>query len=96
MRKCIFIVDTNDTGVKMKTRIQKWGNSLALRIPKSFATEAGIEQNSSVELSLERGKLIIVSSQRPRFTLKQLLSQVGKDNLHQEIQTGPPVGKEVW
>ena len=80
----------------MKTRIQKWGNSLALRIPKSFATEAGIEQDSSVELSLEKGKLIIVSSQRPKFTLKQLLSQVGKDNLHQEIQTGPPIGKEVW
>ncbi len=96
MRQCIIIVDTNDTGVNMKTRIQKWGNSLALRIPKSFAVEAGIEEDSSVELSLEKGKLIIVSSQRPKFTLKQLLSQVGKDNLHQEIQTGPPTGKEVW
>ncbi len=96
MRQCIIIVDTKDTGVTMKTRIQKWGNSLALRIPKSFATEAGIEQDSSVELSLNKGKLIIVSSQRPKFTLKQLLFRIGKDNLHEEIQTGPPVGKEVW
>jgi antitoxin MazE len=80
----------------MKTRIQRWGNSLALRIPKPFAVEAGIEENSSVELSLEKGKLIIVSSQKPKFILKQLLSQVDKDNLHPEVETGPPVGREVW
>ena len=80
----------------MKTRIQKWGNSLALRIPKSFAVEAGIEEDSAVELSLEKGKLTIVSSQRSRFTLKQLLAQIDKATLHQEIETGPPVGKEVW
>jgi len=80
----------------MKTRIQKWGNSLALRIPKSFAVEAGIEEDSAVELSLEKGKLTIVSSQRPKFTLKQLLAQIDNANLHQEIETGPPVGKEVW
>jgi antitoxin MazE len=80
----------------MKTRIQRWGNSLALRIPKSFAVEAGIEEDSPVELSLEKGKLIIVSPQRPKFTLKQLLSQIDEDKLHPEIETGPPVGKEVW
>ena len=53
----------------------------------------GIQQDSSVELTLEKGKLIIVSSQRLKFTLKQLLSGVGQDNLHQEIRTGPPIGK---
>jgi antitoxin MazE len=82
-------------GVDMKTKIQKWGNSLALRIPKSFAAEAGIDQDSSVDLALEKGKLIIVS-EKPKFTLKQLLSQVNKDNLHQEIDTGPPMGREIW
>ena len=80
--------------VMIKTRIQKWGNSLALRIPKSFAVEAGIEEDSSVELSLDKGKLIIISSQKPKFTLKQLLSQVNKANLHHEIETGPPEGKD--
>ena len=80
----------------MKTRIQKWGNSLALRIPKSFAVEAGIEEDSPVEMSLEKGKLVIVSSRKPEFTLKQLLSRVDAANLHREIETGPPVGKEVW
>jgi antitoxin MazE len=80
----------------MKTRIQKWGNSLALRIPKSFAVEAGIEEDSPVEMSLEKGKLVIVSSRKPGFTLKQLLAQVDMANLHQEIETGSPAGKEVW
>jgi antitoxin MazE len=80
----------------MKTKIQKWGNSLALRIPKSFAVEAGIEADSPVEMSLEKGKLVIVSARKPEFTLRQLLARVDKTNLHQEIETGPPAGKEVW
>ena len=43
----------------MKTRVQKWGNSLALRIPKSFASEVGLEKETSVEVSLSDGKLVI-------------------------------------
>lgn len=80
----------------MKTRVQKWGNSLALRIPKSFASEAGLDQNSLVDVSLEKGKLIVVPAHEPKFTLKQLLSQVTEENLHQEVNTGPAVGGEVW
>jgi antitoxin MazE len=80
----------------MKTRVQKWGNSLALRIPKSFATEAGLQTNSSVELSLARGKLVVVPIVKPKLTLKQLLAKVTEDNLHHEIDTGPAVGIEAW
>jgi antitoxin MazE len=80
----------------MKTRVQKWGNSLALRIPKSFATEAGLQNNSSVELSLARGKLVVVPVVKPKLTLKQLLAKVTEDNLHHEIDTGPAVGIEAW
>jgi antitoxin MazE len=80
----------------MKTRVQKWGNSLALRIPKSFATEAGLQTNSSVELSLVRGKLVVVPVVKPKLTLKQLLAKVTEDNLHHEIDTGPAVGIEAW
>ncbi len=43
----------------MKTRIQKWGNSLALRIPKSFAEEAGLREDAAVELSLAEGRLVV-------------------------------------
>jgi antitoxin MazE len=78
------------------TRVQKWGNSLALRIPKSFATEVGLEHDSSVEVSLVDGKLIVVPVAKPKLTLKQLLAQVTEDNLHHEVDTGPAVGREVW
>jgi antitoxin MazE len=80
----------------MKTRVQKWGNSLALRIPKSFASEVGLDQNSSVEVSLKEGKLIVAPALEPKFTLKQLLRQVTEKNLHREVDTGPAVGDEVW
>lgn len=80
----------------MKTRIQRWGNSLALRIPKSFASEAGLQKETSIELSVSDGKLIITPLVEPRFTLKQLLSKINNDNLHHEIDTGKTVGNEVW
>ena len=80
----------------MKTRIQKWGNSLALRIPKSFANEVGLEQDSSVEVSLKDGKLVISSAAKSKLTLKRLLVQVTRDNRHSEVDTGPAVGSEVW
>jgi len=79
----------------LKTRVQKWGNSLALRIPKSFAAEVGIDPDSSVEISLKDGKLVVVPSEKPKFTLKQLLAQVTEKNLHYEFDTGSAVGGEV-
>jgi len=80
----------------MKARIQKWGNSLALRIPKAFATEAGLRDDSSVDISLEEGKLVIAPAAEPQLTLEQLLAQVTEDNVHDETDTGPAVGKEAW
>jgi antitoxin MazE len=80
----------------MKARVQKWGNSLALRIPKSFAAEVGLESNSPVEMSLRDGKLVVVPSEKPRFTLRQLLTQVTEGNLHHEVDTGSAVEGEVW
>ena len=80
----------------MRTRIQKWGNSLALRIPKSFATEVGLHRETSVEISLADGKLVITPVAKPKLTLKQLLAKVTKENLHHEINTGHAVGNETW
>jgi antitoxin MazE len=80
----------------MKTRVQKWGHSLALRIPKSFASEVGLMSESPVELSLEEGKLVIAPVAKPELTLKQLLTKVTAENLQHEVETGPAVGKEVW
>ncbi len=80
----------------MKTRVQKWGNSLALRIPKSFANEVGLQKETSVEVSLADGKLIITPVTKPKLTLRQLLAKVTKENLHHEVDTGSTVGNETW
>ena len=80
----------------MRSRIQKWGNSLSLRIPKSFATEVGLQIETSVEVSLSNGKLIITPVAKSKPTLKQLLAKVTKENLHHEMDTGPSTGNETW
>ncbi|MCZ6873956.1 MAG: AbrB/MazE/SpoVT family DNA-binding domain-containing protein [bacterium] len=80
----------------MKARIQKWGNSLALRIPKSFAVEIHLEQGALVEISLHDGKLLVTPLSRPAITLEELLKHVTPQNLHHEVDTGPAVGGEVW
>jgi len=80
----------------MKTRVQKWGNSLALRIPKSFASEVGFQKETPVEVSLADGKLVIFPVSPPKLTLKQLLAKITKDNLHSEVDAGPAAGNEAW
>jgi len=77
----------------MQTRIQKWGNSLALCIPKSFALEEGFGQDSPVEGTLEEGHRPI---HEPAFTLEELIAGVTDENIHAEFDTGPAVGNEVW
>jgi antitoxin MazE len=81
--------------VVMQTRIQKWGNSLGLRIPKSFAKQAGVEAGSEVDLSLENGGLIIRPARRPTYDLGTLLRDVTDDNLHAPVESGQPVGRET-
>jgi antitoxin MazE len=80
----------------MKATIQKWGNSLALRIPKSFATHSSITQGTVVDLSLDNGRMIVEPSKEHEYSLEYLLSRVTKKNLHSEVDFGAPVGKEVW
>ncbi len=80
----------------MTTRVQKWGNSLALRIPKPLAAEVGLEDNSPVELSLCEGKLVITPAAKSAVNLDDLLAQVTKKNLHSEVDTGPAKGAETW
>lgn len=79
----------------METRVQRWGNSLALRIPKSLADEVGLKDNSPVQLSLRDKQLVIVPV-KPALSLDALLAQVTEANRHGEAQTGDAVGGEAW
>jgi len=80
----------------MRVRIQKWGNSLALRIPKPFAEEARVRQGSIVDLSMAEGRLVAAPLSRSRWTLARLLAGVTRRNLHRETDFGRPVGREAW
>ena len=80
----------------MRTRVQKWGNSLALRIPKSFAAEVGLAENAAVDLSVKEGRLVVEVEAEIPLRLEDLLDGITDRNLHGEWQTGPAVGKEVW
>jgi antitoxin MazE len=80
----------------MLTKVQKWGNSLALRIPKAFATDARLENNSVVEVSLVDGQIVVKPVMTPTWSLERLLAGVKSDNIHHEIDTGSAIGDEIW
>jgi len=79
----------------MTTKIQKWGNSLAIRIPKSFAETTQIKEGSEIKLSLEQDKIIVTKKEKPKYTLKDLVSKINARNIHKEISFGSPKGKEL-
>ncbi len=78
----------------MTIPLKKWGNSLAIRIPKDIANTLQIENNSLVELSIIDGALVIKPKKENR--LKALVSQIDSKNLHKEVSTGKRVGNEEW
>lgn len=79
----------------MQTTIQKWGNSLAVRIPKAFVKEARVAYRTAVDLSVDDGKIVIDPHPEPVYRLEDLLKGFTKRNRHAEIKTGRPVGREV-
>jgi antitoxin MazE len=80
----------------MLTKVQKWGNSLGLRIPRTFAADARVEAGSVVRISLERGGLMLRPARPKRYSLGDLLKGVNKKNLHGEFSSGAAVGREAW
>ncbi|TDF99450.1 AbrB/MazE/SpoVT family DNA-binding domain-containing protein [Paenibacillus piri] len=74
-------------------KVQKWGNSLGIRIPKTIANKAGLEEGSKIELDVENGNLVIKPMSK---SLDNLLSQITPENLHTEASTGQPKGREPW
>ena len=77
-------------------QVAKWGNSLALRIPKSFALNANLRQNELVDLSIEKDRIVITPIAEKEYSLDELLDGVNECNLHGEFDTGAPAGKEIW
>ena len=80
----------------MRTKIQRWGHGLALRIPKPFAIEAKPVDRTEVDLIITNGKLVVTPAAQTTQSLKDLLSRVTNRNLHEEVDTGTPVAREAW
>ena len=81
----------------MISEIKKWGNSLAIRIPKSFAKEIAVKEGSRVDISIDENKIVIEPAVKPeKYELKDLLSEVKESNIHKEYLKYSPHGKEIW
>lgn len=79
----------------MRTRVQRWGNSLGVRIPRSVAAEARVAAGSTVSIAVERGGFMVRAVRHPRHRLDDLLEQITNENIHDEIVAGAPVGREA-
>jgi antitoxin MazE len=80
--------------VRMKARMVKWGNSLAVRIPKAVVEKARLKEGDALEIDSSEGQIELRRvSQIP--SLKQLVSQITPENRYPEVSTGAETGKEV-
>ncbi|MBI1993994.1 MAG: AbrB/MazE/SpoVT family DNA-binding domain-containing protein [Deltaproteobacteria bacterium] len=80
----------------MHVRVRKWGNSLAVRIPKPLAEDAEVKEGTVLNLAVSGGKVVATPVQKRKLSLRQLLAQVNSKNLHAEVDSGRSVGREVW
>jgi len=81
----------------MHVRVQKWGNSLAVRIPKPLAEDAEVKEGTVLNLAVSEGKVVATPVQNnKKLSLRQLLARVNRKNLHAEVDSGRSVGHEIW
>ena len=77
----------------MQTVVQKWGNSLGVRIPNLYVKEFKLQNGSAVDIVEEGGRLVIKPG---RLSLEALLSQITSENMHDAVETGVSIGREDW
>lgn len=80
----------------MRTRAQKWGNSLAVRVPKSVATQVGLKPQDDLEIEVQDGNVVLKPHLRRTYRLDDLVKRITRKNVHGEIDAGAPVGREIW
>jgi antitoxin MazE len=77
------------------TQVSKWGNSLGVRLPKSVAREAQLDEGDTVDVSVDNG-VIVIRPSRPRYSLDELVGRITARNRHTESDWGGPLGDDVW
>ena len=76
-----------------QSTVARWGASLPVRIPKAIAEQWGVSEGSAVEL-ISRGEQVVM--RKKTYDLAEMLARVTSENLHSEVDFGPPVGREEW
>ena len=80
----------------MQTRVQLWGHSLAIRIPRALAAAAGVRDGVTVDVTVADGVLVLTPRHETIPTLDELLAGITDKNIHAEVDTGPSTGVEAW
>jgi len=79
----------------MHTHFDKWGHSLALRIPSAMARELRVSARSKATVEVREGSLVITPDRAvPKYDINKLIARITPENLHVETDTGEPVGNE--
>lgn len=79
----------------VRAQLVKWGNSQAVRIPKTVLEQAHLREGDELELQVEDGR-ITIEPLKPKLTLESLVEGITPENRHEEQNWGKPVGREVW
>lgn len=78
----------------MRVTVKKWGNSASIRIPAPVLKAAKVEIDDAVDIREENGRIVVEPVRPSSYDLAELVGKITPDNLHDEIDFGPPVGKE--
>ncbi len=80
----------------MSVTLHRWGNSVGLRLPKPLLEQLGLKEGSEVDIKIEGNRIVVEPARRQRYTMAELLEGMTPDNRPEEVDWGPPVGREVW
>ena len=82
----------------MHTKIQKWGNSQGLRLPKSLLADAQLAIGDEVDIRVKDGIIIVTPAKKMRgkLNLKDLVAGIPDNYQTSEVDWGDPVGREDW
>jgi antitoxin MazE len=90
--RAVYLIDH----MPSNTHVAKWGNSLAVRIPRAIVTKARLAEGDRLSFILVADGSIVMRSRHPRYSLEQLVAAIRPGNRHRETDWGAPRGKEVW
>jgi len=80
----------------MKTAIKKWGNSYAIRLPKSIVEEMGVGLDTELDITSKNRTIVLTAAETPRYTFEEMMASITDETMPEPFDWGPSVGKEIW